>query len=227
MFNANGEPKDLDQLLERAKEEGPQTIITENVKAVAKEIDPENKLTGVALVQEVCAYVRTLLPRSEELQALYKASPELEYDKRSRSADELLSEENLMPNRRRARNISGCIETAIVTLALLRAKGIPCLYTETLQEEWCLKCGKDYVSRDPNRPEMVGHVFVDFYDEATETWYTADPNDGGRTIHVYGDYTKDGMQFIYPRSALDSWDLGYRDMDSFQNAVEGFFKGVQ
>lgn len=71
---------------------------------------------------------------------------------------------------------------------------------------------------------MTEHVFIDFYDEETQKWYTEGPNDGRRTIHEYRDYTKNGKQFIYPKSAKDSWDMGYKGMREFKESVAAFFK---
>ncbi len=214
-----------EELLEIARQEGEQTRITETVRALANEIDPDNKLHGEELVREVCSYVTSMLPEFTYLESLYEKNPDLEQDKRARTADELLSTSNLLPNRLRTRNISGCIETAHITRALLLAKGIPCVYTETLEENWCQNEAADFDPEAKDTNFMRGHVFIDAFIEEEGKWITVDPNEKGNTIREYGDYRKNGNKYIYPRSAKDSWDLGYKTNKDFQEAVVKYFKG--
>jgi len=224
MYPSDEKPQQNETLLEIAKSEGEQTKVTEIVRKIADEIDPNNELRNIGLVQEVCAYVRTMLPKDVELKKLYEDNPELFFDPRTRTAKQLLSTDNLMPNRMRARNISGCIETALITRALLLAKGLPCVYTETLQKDWCENKAIEFDPDDRASTPMEGHVFVDVYIEDDKKWITVDPNDNRHTVHVYGDYTKNGKKYVFAKSAKDSWDLGYTKMKDFQKAVVSFFR---
>ena len=77
---------------ELAKQEGDRTRVTENVLKVAKEIDPDNKLQGKELVEEVCKYVRTMVPADEILKESIRNNQIPKIDKWDTTADELLSE---------------------------------------------------------------------------------------------------------------------------------------
>ncbi len=216
-----------EKLLELAKLEGEQTIVTDSIKEIASEIDPDKKLHGTMLVKEVCSYVRTMIPSKNMLNEYYNMYPDKTYDKRSRTAAQLLSEENLLPERRRIRNISGCIETAHIVRALLLAKDIPCLYIETLQKSWCDNNTSTYNFDDPARPPISGYIFLDTYIPDEKRWVTVDPNDGRNTIHEYRDYTKDGMQYIFPKRGKDSWNLGYRREMDFERSVMEYFESTK
>ncbi len=220
----NNDIQSEDTLLELARKQGEQTLVTEKVKAVAKEIDPKHEVQGEKLTLEVCDFVMTMIPSREDLLQLYQQQPNLKIDKRLRTADELLDESNLLPDRMRTRNISGCIETGHVVRALLLAKGIPCVYTETLQKEWCEHEAASFEIGNPETPPMQGHIFIDVYLENEGRWITVDPSGGKFKIHKYKDYSKNGKDYIYARSAKDSWDLGYKSMRAFQEEVVSYFK---
>lgn len=213
-----------ESLVEMAKMEGEQTKVTETVRAIADEIGPEGSLKGLEIVKATCSYIRTLVPTREELHGFYLNHTDKEFDKRARTADELLDKSNLLPNRMRARNISGCIEIGHVARSLLLAKGIPCVYTETLQKEWAEAEGLGFDPHNQNAQPMLGHVFIDVYIQEDDSWYTVDPGSG--VVLPYSDYTKDGKEYIYPTSAKDSWDLGFTNNTDFQVAVVNFLSSL-
>lgn len=215
------QPEEL--LLKMATESGELTEVTENVRRHAEKIDPRKELAGADLVLAVCDYVSNLIPSEEELAGFYRNYPQLVFDKRLRSADQLLDKGNILPGHSQIRNISGCIETAHIVRAILLAKGIPCVYTETLEEDWCKNEAPSFEIGNPSIPPMRGHVFIDVYLEDEAKWITVDTS-GDDKIHEYGDYMKFGKKYIYPGFAKDSWDLGYKSMREFQERVVGFFQ---
>lgn len=202
-------PEDL------AKQEGERTRVTENVLKVAREIDPENKLQGKELVEEVCRYVRTMTPSNEILKESRENNQISKIDKWDTTADELLSEKNLIPGHRRIRNIDGCTQISYITRALLLAKGIPSLSVDTIEENWILN-NEDWNTQQEEK--ISGHYFLDVYDEKDKKWYTINPGNREERFHEHGDYSISGSKYIEAARGRDTVDMG------FTNAAKRFTK---
>ncbi|NMB70508.1 hypothetical protein GYA27_04955 [candidate division WWE3 bacterium] len=207
-------------LLEYAKGEGDRTKVGENVLRVSKEIDPDNELNGLGIVEAVCSYVATMIPDKTTLEQFRKENPNLVYDKRERSADELLSAENLIPGHMRIRNTDGCNEFAHIARALLLSKGIPCLFTDTLQEEWLKNKSKSWASGDSSTDPVLGHIFLDVYIKEEDKWYTINPGNSDERVHEYGEYSIGGKRYINPISGKDSADIGFPTMEIYLEALK-------
>jgi len=217
-------PKDETPPLEIAKEEGERTKITENVLRIAREIDANNQLNGLDLVEEVCTYVRTMVPGKTTLELFKKQNPKAVFDKRTRSADDLLSPDNLIPGHSRVRNIDGCTEFAHITRALLLAKGIPCVITDTLQEEWLRDKSKGWTLEGDNNNPVSGHNFVDVYIAEKGKWYTINPGNRDERVHEYGDYSIGDKRYVNPIRGKDSADIGFPTMKEYLKALETALK---
>jgi len=202
-------PEDL------ANQEGERTKVTENVLKVADEIDPENKLQGKELVEEVCRYVRTMTPSNETLKESRENNQISKIDKWDTTADELLSEKNLIPGHRRIRNIDGCTQISYITRALLLAKGIPSLSVDTIEENWILN-NEDWNTQQEEK--ISGHYFLDVYDEKDKKWYTINPGNREERFHEHGDYSISGSKYIEAARGRDTVDMG------FTNAAKRFTK---
>ena len=186
---------------ELAKQEGERTKVTENVLKVAREIDPEKKLQGKELVEEVCRYVSTMIP-SDEL--LKESLEHKKIDKWDTTADELLSDRNLIPGHSRKRNINGCTQTSYVTRALLLAKGVSSLSIDTIEESW-IKNNKNWNTQQG--VGVSGHYFLDVYDEKDKKWYTI--GDSKEMFHEQGDYYLNGSRYIETARGRDTADMGF------------------
>jgi len=200
-----------------ANEEGERTKVTENVLKIAKEIDPENKLSGLDLVEEVCRYVRTMVPSQEMLNEAWKSKIISKKDKWDTSADELLSQENLIPGHSRIRNIDGCTQEAYITRALLLAKGIPSLMVDTIEEKW--------LNNNPNWKNdgivtVSGHYFLDVYITADKKWYTINPGNREERVHEHKDYSIGNSRYIEFAKGRDTADMGYKNMEERLNKLE-------
>ncbi|HOV28321.1 MAG TPA: S41 family peptidase [Pseudobacteroides sp.] len=208
---------DYIEQINKANEEGERTKVTENVLKIAKEIDPENKLSGLDLVEEVCRYVRTMVPSQEMLNEAWKSKIISKNDKWDTNADELLSQENLIPGHSRIRNINGCTHEAYITRALLLAKDIPSLMVDTIEEEW--------LENNPNWKNdgiipVSGHYFLDVYIPKERKWYTINPGNREERIHDYGDYSIGKRKYIEFAKGRDTTDMGYSNMEERLNRLE-------
>jgi hypothetical protein len=211
-------------LLEIAKEEGERTKVTKNVLRVAREIDPNNELHGLDLVETVCTYVRTMIPDESTLKHFRQQNPGLVFDVRTRSADELLSPGNLIPGHSKLRNTDGCNEFAHMTRALLLSKGIPCVFTDTLQEEWVKTKANSWAMKHGEDNPVLGHIFLDVYIEGEDRWYTINPGNREERVHEYGEYSIGGKCYINPISGKDSANIGFPTMKGYLEALEGAIK---
>jgi len=205
--------------INKAEEEGERTKVTENVLKIAKQIDPENKLSGLELVEEVCRYIRTMTPSQETLEEAWKNNLIPKRDKWDTSADELLSESNLIPGHNRIRNIDGCTQISYITRALLLAKGIPSLIVDTIDKEW-LENNPRW-KNDNKSDGAIGHYFVDVYIPQDKKWYTINPGKREERIHEYGDYSVLGKMFIKMAEGRDTIDMGFNTMEERLDKLEG------
>jgi hypothetical protein len=203
--------------ISKAKEEGPRTKITENVLKISKEIDPKNKLSGLELVEEVCKYVRTMMPSKEILDKTRENKPIPRIDKWDTSADELLDEDNLIPGHTRVRNINGCTQISYITRALLLAKGVPSLLVDTIEEDW-LKENPNW-KNDETIP-VSGHYFLDVYIYYEKKWYTINPGNREERIHTHEDYSIGNKKYIEFAKGRDTTDMGYLNMEDRLNKLE-------
>lgn len=202
---------------ELARQEGERTRVTENVLRVAREIDPENKLQGKELVEEVCRYVRTMIPSDEILKESRENNQIPKIDKWDTTADELLSEKNLIPGHRRIRNIDGCTQISYLTRALLLAKGVPSLSIDTIEENWILN-NKEWNTQQEER--ISGHYFLDIYDEKDKKWYTINPGNREERFHEHGDYSISGRKYIEAARGRDTVDMGFTNAEERFNKLE-------
>ncbi len=203
--------------INKAKEEGERTKATENVLKIAKQIDPENKLSGLELVEEICRYIRTMTPSQETLEEAWKNNLIPKRDKWDTSADELLSESNLIPGHNRIRNIDGCTQISYITRALLLAKGIPSLIVDTIDKEW-LKNNPEW-KNDNKGIGVRGHYFLDVYIPQEKKWYTINPGNREERIHEYGDYSISGKIFINMAKGKDTKDMGDRGFNTQEDRL--------
>jgi len=208
---------------ELAKQEGDRTRVTENVLKVAKEIDPDNKLQGKELVEEVCRYVRTMVPADEILKESIRNNQIPKIDKWDTTADELLSEKNLIPGHRRIRNINGCTQISCITRALLLAKGIPSLLVDTIEENW-IKNNRKWNTQQKER--VSGHYFLDVYDEKDKKWYTINPGNREERFHEHGDYSIGGRKYIEFARGRDTVDMGFTNQEERLNKLEESMKNL-
>ncbi len=202
-------PEDL------AKQEGGRTKVTENVLKVADEIDPENKLQGKELVGEVCRYVRTMIPSEEILKSSRENNLIPKIDKWDTTADELLSEKNLIPEHGRKRNIDGCTQISYITRALLLAKGIPSLTVDTIEENW-IRNNEDWNTQ--KGVKVSGHYFLDVYNEKDKEWYTI--GDTREMFHKHGEYYLEGNRYIETSRGRDTVDMVFTNEDTRLKILE-------
>lgn len=203
--------------INKAKEEGGRTRVTKNVLKIARKIDPENKLSGLELVEEVCRFIRTMTPSQEILDKARENKPIPRIDKWDTSADELLDENNLIPGHTRIRNINGCTQISYITRALLLAKGVPSLIVDTIEEDW-LKDNPNW-KNDETIP-VSGHYFVDVYIYDEKKWYTINPGNREERIHTHEDYSIGNKKYIEFAKGKDTIDMGYLNMEDRLNKLE-------
>lgn len=210
-------------LIKNADEEGERTKITENVFKIAEQIDPNNELSGLELVEEVCKFIRTITPSQEILDEARKNHLIPKRDKWNVTADELLSEDNLLPipGNSTIRYIDGCNNDSCVTRALLLAKGIPSLIVDTINEDW-IKNNPNWKNDDT--VGVHGHYFVDVYIPQEEKWYTINPGNREDRIHKQGDYSIFGKKFIKMAEGKDTADMGFNNMEERFDKLESYKK---
>lgn len=205
--------------LKKANEEGERTKITENILKIAEQIDPNNELSGLELVEEVCKFVRTMTPSQEMLNEARKNNLISKRDKWNVTANELLSEDNLLPipGNSTIRYIDGCNNESCVTRALLLAKGIPSLIIDTINEDW-IKKNSNWKNDDV--VGVHGHYFVDVYISQEEKWYTINPGNREERIHEHGDYSIFGIKFIKMIEGKDTADMGFNTLEERFDKLE-------
>jgi hypothetical protein len=158
-------------------QEGEQTKITDDIKSIANEF----KSSGFDLVFEILNWIHKNLKQTDDK----------EFKKeffRKRTADEII----------KSGRLTGCTDYALVFISLVRAKGIPAKYTETIRESWLEK---------PDMEMLEGHVFSEV--EINEEWYIVDPQ--GAVIKAWY-----GKRFQKIADGLDSWDIGIRSLDDLK-----------
>lgn len=204
--------------INKAEDEGERTQVTDNVLKIAEQIDPENKLSGLELVEEICRYVRTMTPSQEILEEGWKKGLIPKRDKWGTSADELLSEHNLIPEHNRVRNIDGCTQISYITRALLLAKGIPSLIVDTIEKDW-IENNSGW-KNESGGAGVNGHYFVDVYISQEKKWYTINPGNREERVHEYGDYSISGKEFVKMAEGRDTVDMGFNTMEERLNKLE-------
>ncbi|MDD4761910.1 MAG: transglutaminase-like domain-containing protein [Candidatus Pacebacteria bacterium] len=112
---------------------GEQTKISENISAVAAEIEG----VGLSAIMKILAWIHKNIKLDEK--------PDFKKENfRKRTAEEII-------NSRRA---TGCTDYALAFLTIARAKGIPTKYVETINADWL---------SNPDFNALAGHVFVEVF----------------------------------------------------------------
>ncbi len=165
-------------------ETGEQTQITAKVKEVADGIKGE----GVVLATKISEHIKSMdvVENSEE--------PDF-----TRTADQILE----------SNTYNGCNEAGVVFAALLRAKGVPTTYIQTLNKKAAYNYSED-------NPSLNGHVFLEanFGDGDDENIKIINSTTGEIT-----DELPENM--MVGTKGLDSWDIGLKEgFDDLQKVFE-------
>jgi hypothetical protein len=168
--------------------QGLQTKIEENIKNIEKQIPGE----GLDYIANALDWVLSNLKREQSRKVKDKVF-------RKRTASEIVEDGY----------VTGCTDTALVFIALVRAKGIPTKYVEAVNKKWL-------EDKDKEGKGIRGHVFAECF--VSGKWYQIDPARG--VIHAKPNYTK----FEIFAKGLDSWDLGIKDFKSLKEKFTNFRK---
>lgn len=153
--------------------EGEQTQITSRIK----EISTLFKDKDLSTIKEILFWIKNN----------FKLKNFGHKIKRSRTADQII----------RSKFLTGCGDNALVLIALCRAKKIPALFVETINENWLNdKSIKDFIE---------GHIFVKIL--LNDKIYLIDPV--SVTISKDIKYIHNKKKHILIKEGLDSWDLGF------------------
>ena len=153
---------------------GEQTQLTPKVKEIADGIEGE----GVVLAMKISDYIKSM-----------DVTEGAEGPDFTRTAEEILEGDKY----------NGCNEAGVVFTALLRAKGVPTTYIQTLN--------KDAVSNySKENPSLKGHVFLEanFGDEGKENKKIINSTTGEVTDRLPED-------MIEGAKGLDPWDMGLKE----------------
>lgn len=155
-------------------ETGEQTQITAKVKEVADGIKGE----GVVLATKISEHIKSM--------DVVEDSEEPDF---TRTADEVLKENRY----------NGCNEAGVVFAALLRAKGVPTTYIQTLKKDAVSNYSKD-------NPSLNGHVFL-------EVDFGGDDSENKKTINSTTGEITDALpeEMMVGAKGLDAWDVGLRE----------------
>lgn len=168
-------------------QEGKQTKITETVKQTAGSIPGE----GMDYVLNLLSWLRENLHRKPHNPKIF----------RKRTASQILEDGFA----------TGCTDYGLVFVALARAKGIPTVYIEALENRW-LREGGD---------KIHGHVFASI--PLNDKWYLIDPTRG--TISATDHLPRE--KYIVLDKGLDSWDIGIKDIKDLRKKAEKLRKPYQ
>jgi len=166
------------------KEEGQQTKITEYISGIIKDF----KKSGIASVLEILNWMHKNI-KEKQLSPGEKAKIF-----RKRTADEII----------RSGFATGCSDFSLVFVALVRARGIPAKYVETIEIEWLENGGESSIR---------GHVFAEIYFDGE--LFIVDPQ--GALIRAWY-----GKRYVVYAVGLDSWDIGIENFEDLKNKFSEF-----
>ncbi len=169
-------------------QEGEQTKITDDIKSIAEEFES----SGFDFVFEILKWIHKNLKQTDIK----------EFKKeffRKRTADQII----------KSGKLTGCTNYALVFIALIKVKGIPAKYIETIREDWLLK---------PDMEMLSGHVFSEV--EINEKWYIVDP----QSALIKAWY---GKRFQKIAEGLDSWDIGIRSLEDLKKEFTNYKNKAQ
>lgn len=160
---------------------GLQTKITESIKNAAGLLKKEGDEMLIEMI-ELFGTGKIIFPDE---------SSELDF---SKTADDILKKDT----------INGCHEAATLATAILRAKGVPVTYIQTLERE--------ALENFPEKKNLRGHVFLEIYDNDEKKIFN--PMTGQITKKIPDKYIE-GVR------GLDSWDCqlidGTKDLNRLFN----------
>ncbi len=161
---------------------GEQTELTERIKNISEKLIGD----GFDLVEGTLKWIHKNLKT--------KNDPELKNKIfRTRTADQIIKDGF----------VTGCTDSALVFLALIRAKGVPAKYVETIRRRWLEVGDDDFIE---------GHIFSEVY--INGKWYIIDPAEG-QLLFWYNRWV------VYDRG-LDSWDIGIHNMQELKDKFTNF-----
>ena len=106
----------------------------------------------------------------------------------------------------------GCSDYAVLLCAFSRAKGIPAIFVEMIEESWL---------NSNDTKHYANHDFCKVY--LNKSWYWVDPVRGN--VGIIGPYNVGGdKEYVLFAESLDSWDLGIKDWESYTKKYLEFRK---
>lgn len=168
------------------QQEGKQTQVTERIKKVVKSIQGDGLLFAISALEWIGKNIK--------LESQY---PKKRQFFRKRTADQII----------RDRFTTGCTDTALVFIALARAREIPTKYIEAIDRKW-LESKSD--------KNIKGHVFAKIF--INGKWYLADPARGYLSVKSIPNKN----QYIILDEGLDSWDIEIREFADLKERFKKF-----
>lgn len=152
-----------------------QIFITEDINNIAKNLDGD----GLEFVLGALKWIQDNMSETQVNKMDYF---------RKRNTEQIIKDKFL----------TGCTDYVLVFMALMRAKGIPAKYIETISRDWLIY---------GNEKDIRGHIFAEIF--INNKWHIVDPQAAVIRI-IYPD------KFVKFAEGLDSWDIGIHNFEELK-----------
>lgn len=206
LSNEETEIKELPPIAQKYLQSGSQTKITPKIEEIAATITGKD---DQEIAENIIQWIKSNL-KNKDVDSIAKATL---------TAEEIIKKGEF----------SGCTDFALVFITLARAKNIPAIYVETIQEDFLGKV-KSGVKIEGS---FIGHVFADLY--LNGEWVAVDPVGGYFTSvdsKCVNNKKFDGLNGCYFRKeqgqqisyliydkGIDFWSLGFKNKKEFTDKV--------
>ncbi len=206
LSNEETKIKELPPIAQKYLQSGSQTKITPKIEEIAATITGKD---DQEIAENIIQWIKSNL-KNKDVDSIAKATL---------TAEEIIKKGEF----------SGCTDFALVFITLARAKNIPTIYVETIQEDFLGKV-KSGVKIEGS---FIGHVFADLY--LNGEWVAVDPIGGYFTSvdsKCVNNKKFDGLNGCYFRKeqgqqisyliydkGIDFWSLGFKNKKEFTDKV--------